>query len=227
MRLSRIGAFHPTRISFARTLIRRMARESWRFSRPVFALDDAGIGTAVYRIDTGTTPIWFVVFADHLAPEDRTDRVIAEKWDATFTLTTEEPDAAALTRLRANISLQEAGRCSSRELVLSPGQQKRAVVRACGRGTGQRPPTGACQVLEVGYLVRTPRRFTATASSDWPIWRSFGPTGCSACHSRPRCSSFSRPDSSASIGLNILPGGAIPTGSRRWRPGSAARARCR
>ena len=155
MRLSRIGAFHPTRISFARTLIRRMARESWRFSRPVFALDDAGIGTAVYRIDTGTTPIWFVVFADHLAPEDRTDRVIAEKWDATFTLTTEEPDAAALTRLRANISLQEAGRCSSRELVLSRANKSvrlfEHVVAALASG---RQPERA-KLLEVGYLVRT------------------------------------------------------------------------
>lgn len=155
MRLSRIGAFHPTRISFVRTLVRRMAREAWRFTRTRFALDDAGIGTAVYRIDTAAEPIWFVVFADHLAPEDRTDRVIAEKWDATFTLTMAEPDDGVLDRLRANIPLQEAGRCSSRELVLSRANKSVRlfdhVVTALA--TGRQPERA--KLLEVGYLVRT------------------------------------------------------------------------
>jgi hypothetical protein len=31
MRLARLGAFHPTRLSFVRTLVRRMGREAWRF----------------------------------------------------------------------------------------------------------------------------------------------------------------------------------------------------
>jgi len=155
MRLSRVGAFHPTRISFARTLIRRMTRESWRFSRTCFDLDDVGVGTAVYRIDTPQAPVWFVVFAEHLDPVDRTDRVIAEKWDATFTLTTSEPDATEVARLRANVPLQEAGRCSSREMVLSRANKSVRlfdhVVEALAAG---------CQperekLLEVGYLIRT------------------------------------------------------------------------
>ena len=155
MRLARVGAFHPTRISFARTLIRRMARESWRFSRTSFDLDDAGVGTAVYRIDTPQAPVWFVVFAEHLDPADRTDRVIAEKWDATFTLTTSEPDAAAIARLRANVPLQEAGRCSTREMVLSRANKSVRlfdhVVEALAAG---RQPERE-KLLEVGYLIRT------------------------------------------------------------------------
>lgn len=155
MRLARVGSFHPTRISFTRTLVRRMAREGWRFERTLFDLDARGVGTAVYRVDTPTAPIWFVVFADHLEPEDRTDRVIAEKWDATFTLTTREPNPTELARLKANIPLQEAGRCSSGEMVLSRANKSvrlfEHVVEALARG-GQ--PDRA-KILDVGYLVRT------------------------------------------------------------------------
>ncbi|KKK60166.1 hypothetical protein LCGC14_3027070, partial [marine sediment metagenome] len=39
----------------------------------------------------------------------RTDRVIAEKWDATFVLTTAEADEGTIARLRAAVPLQEAG----------------------------------------------------------------------------------------------------------------------
>jgi hypothetical protein len=155
MRLARVGSFHPTRISFTRTLIRRMARENWRFERTLFDLDARGIGTAVYKVDTSTAPIWFVVFADHLEPEDRTDRVIAEKWDATFTLTTREPDTDELSRLKANIPLQEAGRCTSGEMVLSRANKSvrlfEHVVEALARG--MQPDRG--KILDVGYLVRT------------------------------------------------------------------------
>ena len=155
MRLARLGAFHPTRISFARSLIRRMARENWTIERERFDLNSEGVGTAVYRIDTGTIPFRFVAFADHLDPADRTDRVIAEKWDATFTLTSTEATDEEIERLRANIPLQEAGRCSSKELVLSRANKSvrlyEHVVDALAAG---RQPERA-KLLEVGYLVRT------------------------------------------------------------------------
>jgi hypothetical protein len=155
MRLARVGSFHPTRISFTRTLVRRMARERWQLSRTRFDLDDTGVGTAVYRIDTSQAPVWFVVFAEHLEPADRTDRVIAEKWDVTFTLTTSEPDATEIGRLRANVPLQEAGRCSSRELVLSRANKSlRLFDHVVESLAGGRQPERD-KLLEVGYLIRT------------------------------------------------------------------------
>ena len=86
MRLSRIGSFHQTRISFARTLIRRMAREGWHITAHEKRLDRNGIGRIIYRIDTPRGPLTFSGFSNPLAPSERTDRVIAEKWDAAFTL---------------------------------------------------------------------------------------------------------------------------------------------
>jgi hypothetical protein len=52
MRLARMGASFPTRISFMRRLIRRMHRERWRKERTRFNLDDQGYGTALYVVTT-------------------------------------------------------------------------------------------------------------------------------------------------------------------------------
>ena len=155
MRLHRMGSFHPTRLSFARALIRRMGRERWSVTRPVFDLDGSGNGTAVYRITTPGRPLWFVVFCGHLDPADRTDRVIAEKWDATFTLTTAAPTSDTLARLFANIPRQEAGRCSEQELVLSRANKSvRLFEHVVSRLAAGRQPDRT-RLLEVGYLART------------------------------------------------------------------------
>src|SRR5258706_5540449 len=84
MRFARLGSFHPTRLSFSRSLVRRMGREAWQFRRTVFDLDSRGYGRAVYEIATPKGLLSFAAFSNYLAPEERTDRVIAEKWDAAF-----------------------------------------------------------------------------------------------------------------------------------------------
>ena len=48
MRLARLGSFHQCRLSFMRTLLRRMKREGWRFDRSLWTIDAQGVGTAVY-----------------------------------------------------------------------------------------------------------------------------------------------------------------------------------
>src|SRR5262245_4738569 len=82
MRLSRMGSSFPTRLSFMRALVRRMARERWSFERTLFDLDASGYGRCVWRISLPSGPLSFVAFSTALAAEKRTDRVIAEKWDA-------------------------------------------------------------------------------------------------------------------------------------------------
>ena len=155
MKLERLGSLFPNRLSFARSLVRRMANENWSITKEKFDLDDRGIGTAIYKIDTPINPVWFVVFADDLEASERTDRVIAEKWDATFALTTKEPDEEKLRYLKENIPLQEAGRCTSDEIILSRANKS---VRLFDYTTeklasGQQP--NPVKLIEVGYLMRT------------------------------------------------------------------------
>jgi len=155
MRLARLGSFHPTRLSFTRTLVRRMARERWTFERARFDVDDAGYGDVVYTAHTPVRPVHFVAFSSYLDPEDRTDRVIATRWDATFALTTEEPTDRCLERLRENVPRQEAGRYSARELVLSRANRSvRLFDHVVDRLAAGRQPDPA-RVRGVGYLMRT------------------------------------------------------------------------
>ena len=155
MRLARMGAFHPTRVSFVRTLVRRMARERWRIERERFDLDADGYGEIVYRVTTPAGVLRFVAFSSHLDPSERTDRVIATQWDTTFVLTAAQVDDTLLGDYRANIPLQEAGRCHPFDLVLSRANKSvrlfEHVVECLANG---RQPAFA-KVAEVGYLMRT------------------------------------------------------------------------
>ena len=155
MRLARMGAFHPTRVSFVRTLVRRMAREQWRIERERFDLDADGYGDIVYRVVTPTGTLRFVAFSNWLDPSDRTDRVIATQWDSTFVLTSAEVDDALIANYRKNIPLQEAGRCHPFDLVLSRANRSvRLFEHTVDCLANGRQPAFA-KLAEVGYLMRT------------------------------------------------------------------------
>ncbi len=155
MRLGAMGASFPHRLSFMRCLTRRMAREAWTFERAVFNLDDNGFGYAVWRIGTPGGPLSFVAFSTALDPSMRTDRVIAERWDASFALLEGEATEADIQRLEANVPLQEAGRCSPKELVLSRANKSvRLFEHICECLSQGRQPDMA-EIVKVGYLMRT------------------------------------------------------------------------
>ena len=146
---------HPTRLSFMRALLRRLRREQWRFDRPVWQIDDQGVGHAVYRARGPRRVYSLVAFAHDLPPDMRSDRVIATAWDATFTLFDGEPDAADIARLRANVPKQEAGRVGDTELSLSRANRSvRLWAHVLERlASGQQPD--AEMIDSVGYLMRT------------------------------------------------------------------------
>jgi len=155
MRLSRMGSAHPTRLSFLRTLLRRMQAEGWHFDRPVWQMDARGVGRAVYRAIGPHHTYSLVAFAHDLPDHLRSDRVIATAWDATFALFDGTPTPADLDRLQANVPLQEAGRVTTRELTLARANRSvRLFAHVVDRlSQGQQPdPT---EIDAVGYLMRT------------------------------------------------------------------------
>lgn len=138
-----------------RILTRRMATEGWQFSQPVFDINDAGVGYAVYTAQGPTHSYSLVAFAHDLPDDQRSDRVIAQAWDATFTLFDGVPDAADLDRLSRNVPLQEAGRISEHELTLARANRSvrlwSHVVDTLAKGQQPDPD----QIEKVGYLMRT------------------------------------------------------------------------
>ncbi|MEO1564109.1 MAG: hypothetical protein AAFR98_11795 [Pseudomonadota bacterium] len=155
MRLSRLGSLHQCRLSFMRQLTRRMADEAWQITRPRFDVDASGVGVAIYRVFTGTRAYSLVAFAHDLPADQRSDRVIATAWDATFTLFDGDPTDADIDRLRKAVPVQEAGRITDRELTLSRANRSvrlwTHVIDALAAG---RQPDRA-QIDAVGYLMRT------------------------------------------------------------------------
>jgi len=155
MHLERMGCSHPTRLSFLRTMLRRLHRENWKVDRPVWDVDATGTGYAVYRTRCGDRTYCLIAFAHDLPEDMRSDRVIATAWDATFTLFDGEPTGADIARLRNNVPLQEAGRISTRELTLARANRSvrlfNHVVDALSQGHQPDP----AQIAETGYLMRT------------------------------------------------------------------------
>ena len=60
-----------------------------------------------------------ICFANELKENERSDRVIATKWDAAFVLYDGIPTKKDLDRLSNNVPQQEVGRMSYKELTLS------------------------------------------------------------------------------------------------------------
>ena len=155
MRLRRMGAAFPTRLSFLRTLMRAMAADEVKVSRPVWHMCGNGFGHAVYTLRFGGFDYSLVAVSTDLDPEMRTDRVIASAWDTAYVLYDGIPDAAEIERITATAPLQEAARFTARDLVLSRANKS---VRLFDHVTnalkaGQQPDPD--KIRETGYLMRT------------------------------------------------------------------------
>ena len=155
MDLKRLGSFYPYKLSFMRKLIRKVMTEQWDISITLFNLDKDGFGEAVYEIKTPLNNFHFVVFANFLDPELRSDRVIAEAWDMTVTLRQGVFNPKDLIFLKENVPLQEKGRMTSNSVVLSRANKSSRnfdyVINELS--SGKQPCIK--KINEVGYLYRT------------------------------------------------------------------------
>ena len=155
MRLDRMGSSFPTRLSFMRTLIRRMAKEAWRFERTLRNVDKDGYGVSVYSAITPNRTYSLIAFTQEIPADMRTDRVIAEVWDATFSLFDGVPTQADIDYLANNTPLQEGGRYRPSELVLARANKSLRVFEniISSLASGVQPDLEL--ISSVGYLMRT------------------------------------------------------------------------
>jgi len=151
----RLGAMHSNRISFVRTLIRKMAQQKWHVTKHQWQLSAQGFGHVIYKLETPNDFYHLVVFCNEIADEERNDRVIAEKWDVTFALVHGEVTDVLLAQLRANVPLQEAGRNPTNVLVLARANKSVRVFEhiVSHLAQGQQPTPE--ELVNVGYILRT------------------------------------------------------------------------
>jgi hypothetical protein len=155
MRLDRMGSFFPTRLSFMRSLIRRLNAEGAKVTCPVWEINAEGYGRAVYSVGLGGRVYSLIAFATPLADEDRTDRVIAEAWDSTYVLFDGVPTTADLDRLEGEAPRQEAGRYTAKELSLSRANKSQRLFAHVVEKLRAGEQPDECMVDRIGYLMRT------------------------------------------------------------------------
>ena len=153
MKLSKLGSFHQSKLSFLRSFLNEF--KDWQYKRDLFELDEKGYGRAVYSFSKKNRTYSLVCFANEISDEERSDRVIATKWDAAFALHDGVPTKKDLDRLFDNVPKQEIGRLSYKELTLSRANKSvrmfEHVIENLSKGI--QPNTEL--LSKVGYLYRT------------------------------------------------------------------------
>ena len=153
MKLSRLGSFHQSRLSFLRSFLNEF--KDWEYKRDLFDLDKKGHGIAVYSFTKKKRVYSLVCFANKIDDDERSDRVIATKWDAAFTLHDGIPLKKDIDRLKNEVPKQEVGRLSYKELTLSRANKSVRIFDHVvdSLSKGKQPNL---DILEkVGYLYRT------------------------------------------------------------------------
>ena len=153
MKLSRLGSFHQSRLSFLRSFLDEF--KDWEYKNDLFDLDEEGFGTAIYSFKKKQRVYSLVCFANKISDNERSDRVIATKWDAAFTLHDGIPSKDDIERLKNEVPKQEVGRLSYKELTLSRANKSVRVFNHVvdSLSKGQQPDLDL--LTKVGYLYRT------------------------------------------------------------------------
>ena len=153
MKLSRLGSFHQSRLSFLRSFLKEF--KSWDYKRDLFDLNESGFGTVIYSFKKNNRVYSLLCFANKLDQEERSDRVIATKWDAAFTLHDGIPSQQDIERLRNEVPKQEIGRLSYKELTLSRANKSVRVFDHVVKSLSNGVQPDKKLLNEVGYLYRT------------------------------------------------------------------------
>ena len=153
MKLSRLGSFHQSKLSFLRSFLEEF--KDWEYKKNLFDLDKEGFGIAIYSFKKKDRVYSLICFANKINNNERSDRVIATKWDAAFTLYDGVPSKLDIERLKNEVPKQEVGRLSYKELTLSRANKSLRVFDYVVENLSNGTQPDLNLLSQVGYLYRT------------------------------------------------------------------------
>ena len=153
MKLSRLGSFHQSKLSFLRSFLTEF--KDWEYKRDLFDLDKNGYGVVIYSFKKKDRAYSLICFANKINDDERSDRVIATKWDAAFTLYDGVPNKKDIERLKKEVPKQEVGRLSYKELTLSRANKSVRVFDHVVENLSNGKQPNLDLLEKVGYLYRT------------------------------------------------------------------------
>ena len=155
MKLDRLGSFHQTRLSFSRQLIEELISNNWKTKIIKWNINSIGTGNAVIKISSKQRIYSLVVFCHQINDDERSDRVIAEKWDMTFSLFLGIPSKEELDEMSKNLKIQELGRHLPKQLTLSRANKSVRVFNSVLNNLSEGKQPDKKMINNIGYLVRT------------------------------------------------------------------------
>ena len=155
MKLDRLGSFHQTRLSFSRQLIEELISNNWKTKIIKWNINSIGTGNAVIKISSKQRTYSLVVFCHQINDDERSDRVIAEKWDMTFSLFLGIPSKEELDEMSKNLKIQELGRHLPKQLTLSRANKSVRVFNSVLNHLSEGKQPDKKMINNIGYLVRT------------------------------------------------------------------------
>ena len=155
MKLDRLGSFHQTRLSFSRQLIDELISNNWKTEIIKWNINSIGTGNAVIKISSTQRIYSLVVFCHQINDDERSDRVIAEKWDMTFSLFLGIPSKEELDEMSKNLKIQELGRHLPKQLTLSRANKSVRVFNSVLNNLSEGKQPNKKMINNIGYLVRT------------------------------------------------------------------------
>ena len=155
MKLRNLGSYHPTRLSFSRQLIITLIRENWIFKFQDWKINKLGKGYCVISVENKKDVFSLIIFSHLIKNEERSDRVIAEKWDFKFSLFTGIPNEKELKHLKKNVPLQENGDHLKKQLTLSRANKSTRLFNHFLENLSNGLQPEFEQVKKIGYLLRT------------------------------------------------------------------------
>ena len=153
MKLSKLGSFHQSKLSFLRSFLKEF--KDWEYKKNSFELNALGFGTAIYSFKKNNRVYSLICFANQLDKNERSDRVIATKWDAAFTLHDGVPAKHDIERLKNEVPKQEVGRLSYKELTLSRANKSVRIFNHVVNCLSEGKQPDISLLSSVGYLYRT------------------------------------------------------------------------
>jgi len=155
MKLKNLGSYHPSRLSFARQLIITLIKENWVFKFQDWKINKLGKGYCIISVKNKKDAFSLIIFSHLIKDEERSDRVIADKWDFTFSLFLGTPNDKELKHLKKNVPLQENGNHLKKQLTLSRANKSTRLFDHFLKNLTKGLQPEFEQVRKIGYLLRT------------------------------------------------------------------------
>lgn len=155
MNLERLGSLFPQKFSFMRILIRNLFKKNPNFQISSNKLTLDGKGHCVLSVELGKRVYSLVCFTEKLNPQERSDRVIATKWDASFCLYVGIPSEKQIEKLESQVKIQEKGRFDKNVLVLSRANKSVTLFENVVNSLSKGEQPSKNKIKKTSYLMRT------------------------------------------------------------------------